>query len=59
MEPTDPGLMTLREERDHLSIQISLLEDGDEPDPMQLFEMQRQMDLLERQIKKHSLAPDA
>jgi hypothetical protein len=59
MEPTDPGLITLREERDHLSIQISLLKDSANPDPMQLFEMQRQMDLLDRRIERHRLAPDA
>ena len=59
MEPTDPGLTTLREERDHLSIQISLLKDSDDPDPMRLFEMQREMDLLDRWIQKHRLAPDA
>jgi hypothetical protein len=59
MDPIDQGLLTLREERDHLSIQISLLKDGDDPDPMKLFEMQREMDSIDRRIQKHRAVPDA
>ena len=51
MEPTNPRLATLREERDHLSIQISLLKDDDNPNLMRLSEMHRRMDSLEGQIK--------
>jgi hypothetical protein len=59
MEPTNPRLATLREERDHLSIQISLLKDDDNPNLMRLSEMHRRMDSLEGQIKKYRLTPDA
>ena len=58
-KPPDQGLSTLFDERDHLSIQLSLLKDTDAPDPMKVFEMQRQLDALDRRITKYQAAPDA
>jgi hypothetical protein len=55
----DAGLATLLEERVDLSIQISLLADSDGPDPMLLFHMKRDLDLLDRRIEKHKTAPNA
>ena len=56
---TDPGLGTLFDERDHLSVQISLLKDSDVVDPMELFEMQRRMDILDRRIATRKPPTDA
>ena len=55
----DAGLATLLEERVDLSIQISLLQDTDGPDPMLLFHMKRDLDLLDRRIRKHQAFPNA
>ena len=50
---TDRALLALRDQRDDLSIQISIFENGAEPDPLVLFGMLRRLELLDRQIANH------
>lgn len=57
-ESTDRGLIDLRDERDHLDIQISLFKDGDRPDPAVLIRLQRDLDLLDLRIARRTRAPD-
>ncbi len=57
-EPVDRTLIDLRDERDHLSIRISLLKDSDQPDPAALFRLQQDLEILDRRIDKHTRAPD-
>jgi hypothetical protein len=47
---TDRALIDLREARDDLSIQISLLNDGDRIDPAVLSTLQHKLGLLEIRI---------
>lgn len=58
-QSNDRTLIDLRDERDHLSIQISLLKDGERTDPAVLFGLQRELELLDRRIAKHGREPDA
>ena len=58
-EPTDRVLIDLRDQRTDLAIRISLLKDGDQPDRAELFFLQRDLELLDRRIAKHRVAPDA
>ena len=46
-------LNTLNEERDHLTIQISLAADAEAPDPGQLAAMRDKLSMLERRISNH------
>ena len=57
-EPMDRTLIDLRDERDHLSIRISLLKDSHQPDPATLFRLQQDLEILDRRIDKHTRAPD-
>jgi hypothetical protein len=57
-EPLDRTLIDLRDERDHLSIRISLLKHSDQPDPSVLFGLQRDLEILDRRIDKQTRAPD-
>jgi len=50
---TDRALIDLRETRDDLSIQISLLKDGDRIDPAALSTLQYKLGLLEIRISEH------
>lgn len=50
---TDRALIDLRETRDDLSIQISLLKDGDRIDPAVLSTLQYKLRLLEIRIAEH------
>lgn len=56
-EPMDRTLIDLRDERDHLSIRISLLKDSDQPDQEVLFGLQRELEILDRRIEKQTRAP--
>ena len=49
-EPSGSELASLLDMRDHLSVQISLFQDSEAPDPLKLFEMQRRLQLLDRSI---------
>ena len=51
---TDRALIDLREARDDLSVQISLLRDGDRIDPGVLATLQRKLGLLEVRIAEHT-----
>lgn len=55
---TDRALIDLRDARDELSIQISLLKDGDRIDPAVLSTLQYKLGLLEVRIAEHK-APAA
>jgi hypothetical protein len=50
---TDRALIDLREARDDLSIQISLLQNGDRIDPAVLSTLRYKMGLLEVRIAEH------
>ena len=50
---TDAALNALNEERDHLAIQISLLDDGATPDPERLTALRRKLDTLEQRISHY------
>lgn len=56
-EPTDRVLIDLRDQRTDLAIRISLLKDGDQPDTAELFGLQRDLELLDRRIATHRIAP--
>lgn len=50
---TDRALIDLREARDDLSIQISLLKDGDQIEPAELSTLQHKLWLLDICIAEH------
>ena len=56
-EPTDRVLIDLRDQRTDLAIRISLLKDRDQPDTTKLFALQRDLELLDRRIANHRIAP--
>jgi hypothetical protein len=56
---TDRALIDLRDERDNLTIQLNILQDGDRIDPGVLGTLKRNLRLLECRIAKHVTAPDA
>jgi hypothetical protein len=56
-EPTDRALIDLRDRRTDLAIRISLLKDGDRPDKMVIFGLQRDLELLDRRIATHRSEP--
>jgi hypothetical protein len=58
-EPTDRVLIDLRDQRTDLAIRISLLKDSDHPDSTELFGLQRDLELLDRRIATHRIAPSA
>jgi len=58
-EPTDRVLIDLRDQRTDLAIRISLLKDSDQPDRTELFGLQRDLELLDRRIATHRIAPSA
>jgi hypothetical protein len=49
----DRTLIDLRDQRDHLSIQISIFEDGDVIDPAIRATMKRNLGLLDARIAKY------
>jgi hypothetical protein len=48
MPPQDEGLERLRDERDHLRVQISLLENAQSPDQNRLRQLRQQLAQVER-----------
>jgi hypothetical protein len=56
-QPTDRALIDLRDERDHLRIQLSLMKDSQRPTAADIVELQRQLELVDRRIANHSPAP--
>ena len=55
--PVDRALVDLHDQRDHLSIQISLLKDADIVDSAALLAMQRNLSLLDNRISMHRASP--
>ncbi len=53
---TDATLEALSEERDHLAIQISLLDNSETPDPVQLVSLRDKLFDLERRISRYKPA---
>jgi cell division protein FtsB len=53
----DATLDKLNDERDHINIQISLLNDGPQSDPARMQRLQRTVEDLEQRIAKHSPGP--
>ena len=51
--PVDRALIDLHDQRDHLSIQISLLRDADVVNPAALLAMQRNLSALDNRISLH------
>ena len=58
-QTSDRALIDMRAQRDHLSIQISLLKDSEQPDGIAIFGLQCELEFLDRRIANHSPAPDA
>jgi hypothetical protein len=56
-QPTDHALIVLRDQRDHLRIQLSLMKDSQRPTAAEILELQCQLDVLDRRIASHSPAP--
>jgi hypothetical protein len=56
-QPMDRSLIDLRDRRDQLSIEISLLRDRDQPDPDALSRMQRDLEFLDSRIDTHMRVP--
>jgi hypothetical protein len=57
-QSSDRVLVDLRDQRDHLTVQLSLLKDTQRSDPGEIFSLQREIELLDRRIDNHSRAPD-
>jgi primosomal protein N'' len=55
----DRALSDMRDKRDHLSIQLSLMRDSQRPTAAEINDLQRQLELLEQRIAKHSTVLDA
>jgi vacuolar-type H+-ATPase subunit D/Vma8 len=56
-QPTDRALVDLRDQRDHLRIQLSLMKDSQQPTAAEIVELQRQLEIVDRRIANHSPAP--
>lgn len=52
-EPSNRALIDLREARDHVSIQLSLLRDNRLTPPAELERLKQEIELLELRITKH------
>jgi hypothetical protein len=50
---SDASLDALNDERDHLAIQISLLDDSETPNPARRSALKRQLDVLENRISRY------
>jgi len=53
-EPPNRSLIDLRDERDDLSVRLSLLEDDRLTPPAELFRLKQDLAVLERRIVKES-----
>lgn len=49
----DAALDKLKEERDHINIQIRLLNEGPQPDPARMKRLQRTAEDLDQRISKY------
>ena len=58
-QPMDRSLIDLRDRRDQLSIEISLLKDADRPDLDVLFRLQRDLQFLDSRIDMKTRGPHA
>jgi hypothetical protein len=58
-QPMDRSLIDLRDQRDQLSIEISLLKDADRPDLDTLFRLQRNLQVLDGAIHEKARVPRA
>jgi hypothetical protein len=58
-QPMDRSLIDLRDRRDQLSIEISLLKDADRPDLDVLFRLQRDLQFLDSRIDMKTRVPHA
>jgi len=56
-QPMDRSLIDLRDRRDQLSIEISLLKDADRPDLDVLFRLQRDLQFLDSRIDTKTRVP--
>ena len=52
-EPPNRALIDLRDERDHLSIQLSLLRDNRLTPPTKLSQLKQELEVLEQRIVEH------
>jgi hypothetical protein len=43
----------MREQRDHLSVQLSLMKESQRPTAAEIIELERQLEVIERRIAKH------
>lgn len=50
---TDRALIDLRDKRTDLSIRISILKDGDNPNLGEVVGLERQLELLDQRIARH------
>jgi chorismate mutase len=55
-EPVDRALIDLRDQRTDLAIRIGLIKDRDQPDIIELFELRRELELLDHRIAPHAIA---
>jgi hypothetical protein len=55
-EPVDRVLIDLRDQRTDLAIRIGLIKTSDQPDIMELFELRRELELLDHRIASHEVA---
>ena len=53
--PNNPTLEALQDQRDHLTVKISLLADSDQPDPERLERMHRTLFDLDKQIRQFNI----
>jgi hypothetical protein len=53
-QSSDRGLIDLREERDHLSVQLSLIKDVQRTPASEILRLQREIELLDRRINNRA-----
>jgi chorismate mutase len=52
-QSSDRALIDMRDERDHLSVQLSLLKDTQRSSPAEISRVQRELNVLERRIASY------
>ena len=50
----DPALVDLRDQRDHLNVQISLLKDSQQSDPVEILRLEGELWAVDGRITKYS-----
>lgn len=58
-ESTDRVLIDLRDQRTDLAIRVSLLKDSDQPDPILLSRLQRDLEILDRRLATYRSSTDS